>query len=200
MIKAIVFDYGNVIETIKDNMFLRGISSHSDKSIIELNDLIYNSDMPGKYESGQMSSGEFYQEVVRRCKLSISIPEFIEVYTNVNTPIVTTMKLISKLKKEYKIGLLSNTSEWDFEKIIMPSESYKLFDAITLSFKIRIMKPAAGIYLDIIEKLRLKPEECVYVDDVKEYVDGACRVGMKGIQYKSYGGLVKALRKLKVTV
>ena len=199
MIKAIIFDYGNVIEKINDDIFLRGISNHTHKSIIELRDLIYNSDLPEKYERGMMSSGEFYQEVVKRCKLSISIPDFIDVYTGVNTPIPATVGLIKKLKKKYKLGLISNTSEWDYERIIMQSEVYGLFDAVTISCRVRMMKPEVGIYLDVVKKLKLKSDECVYIDDVKEYVDGACKIGIKGIQYKSHNSLLKSLRKLKIS-
>ncbi len=200
MIKAIIFDYGNVIEKINNDIFLRAISSHTQKSMVELRGLVYNSDLPEKYEKGMMSSGEFYQEVVKRCKLSISIPDFIDAYTGVSIPIPATFDLMRKLKKKYKLALISNTSEWDFERIIMPSEVYGLFDAVTISCRVKMMKPANDIYLDALNKLKLSPDECVYIDDVKEYVEGACKNGIKGIQYKSHDGLLKSLRKLKVSI
>ncbi len=200
MIKAIIFDYGNVIEKINDDMFLRSISGRAGKSVIELRDLIYNSDLPERYESGLVSSGEFYQEVVKRCNMSMSIPDFIDAYTSVNTPIETTIELIRKLKKKYKLAMLSNTSEWDYERIIMKSEIFKLFDAVTVSFKVKLMKPDRAIYDDVIKKLRVKPAECAYVDDLREYVDGAVKAGANGIRYTSYNVLIKSLKKLKVNI
>jgi len=123
-----------VVCTFDNNTFLEKISKYTDKSVSELTELIYiYSDLPKKYETGLISSDKFFNQIIKECNLSISKPEFIEAYTNIFTPIPTTFDLIKKLKKNYKLALLSNTSEWDFEYGIKPSlaEIFNIFDAIT---------------------------------------------------------------------
>ncbi len=199
MIKAIIFDFGNVICHFDNNIFLERISSFTNKTASELNHLIYNStDLPRQYETGLISSDKFFNEITRICNLSMSKTEFILAYTDIFTPIRTTINLIIRLKSIYKIALLSNTNKWDFEHIIKTCEVYNLFDAVSLSFKVRAMKPDNKIFLDSITKLRLKPEECIYIDDIERYVVAAKRVGINGIHYVSHDKLISSLKGLGI--
>ncbi len=119
MIQAIIFDFGNVIYHFDNNIFLENISSFTDKTASELNDLIYNStDLPRRYETGLMSSDKFFNEIKKTCDLTMSKIEFIKAYTDFSTPIQTTISLIRSLKNKYNIELLSNTNKWDFEYLI----------------------------------------------------------------------------------
>ena len=200
-LKAVIFDFGNVICKFDNNIFLKKISRFSDKSVQELSELIYSSpdNLPRKYETGLITSDEFFNAVKEKCNLSISKEDFIEAYTKIFTPIPETFDLIKKLKsKGYKLALLSNTSEWDFEYGIKPIEVFNLFDAVSLSFEVKAMKPRKDIFYDSLEKLNLKPEECVYIDDIKEYVDVANEIGIKGIHYTSPSQLKASLIELKI--
>ena len=202
VIKAIIFDFGNVICKFDNNIFLKRFTEHSDKSFNQIKDLIYGSEnsLERQYESGIISSDEFYEIVKKRGNLNMTKEEFIKAYTDIFTPIETTFDLIKKLKKHYKIGLLSNTSKWDFEYGIKPTGVYKLFDSVTLSFKVKHMKPAKEIYLDALRKLNCSSDECVYIDDIKKYSDAASEIGIYGINYISYDNLVSKLKPLLETV
>ena len=199
MIKIIIFDFGNVICSFDNNIFLKNISEFTDKSITELNNLIYlASDLVKRYETGLISSDEFFNSVKKACNLSISKPEFVKAYTNIFAPIQTTFDLIKKLKSKYKLALISDTSEWDFEYGIKPIEIFDLFDAVSLSFEVKAMKPDKKIFLDSLKKLDSKPEECIYIDDIKEYAEAANKISINVIHYISYSELVNSLRKLNV--
>ena len=201
MIKAIIFDFGNVISTFNNKLFLEKISKHSDKSIDDLNRIIYSeSNLPKKYETGKISSDDFFDEIVNECALNISREDFIEAYTNIFSPIDSTFELIKKLNESYRIALLSNTSEWDFVYGIKKISVFDLFEKITLSFEVGEMKPNEKIFEDSLKKLGLKPEECVYIDDVKEYADKAIKLGMFGVNYISYEKLLQDLRKIGVCI
>ena len=54
------------------------------------------------------------------------------------------------------------------------------------------------IFLDSLHKLHLKPEECVYIDDIEEYVKAANQMGIHGIHYISYEKLINSLKKLDI--
>jgi putative hydrolase of the HAD superfamily len=153
-----------------------------------------------QYETGSISSDEFYGQVVARCGLSISKTDFREAFTTIFTKIPPTLQLIRDLKPRYKLGLLSNTNEWDYQAEIETLEVYQLFDAITASFQVGVMKPGERIYRDSLAKLRLPPEACIYIDDITEYVEAAQRLGMFGVHYASPELLTDSLRKLGVTI
>jgi len=105
-------------------------------------------------------------------------------------------------KQKIKIGLLSNTSEFDYELGIKPimRRAKMKFDAISLSFKVKAMKPEQKIFQDILRKLQVSPERCVYIDDIEKYIRAAERIGMKGILYKKYNQLVKKLCELGIKI
>jgi putative hydrolase of the HAD superfamily len=51
-------------------------------------------------------------------------------------------------------------------------------DAVVLSFAAGVAKPDAGIYEAALERLDVRPEEAVFVDDQRRYCDGAAAVGI----------------------
>ncbi len=200
MIKAVIFDFGNVICAFDNNRFLRSLLPHTDLRIEDLKEAIYGSDLPSLYETGLVSSEEFYREAARRGNLSVSREKFFRAFTDIFTPIPGTFRLIRGLKKTYKVGLLSNTNECHFEKYFKTVDVLPLFDSVTLSFVVKQMKPGAKIYLDAVGKLAVRPEECAYIDDVEAYAEGARRLGMHGIRYLSHSALLKSLEAVGVRV
>jgi HAD superfamily hydrolase (TIGR01509 family) len=194
MIKAIIFDYGNVISALDNNLFLKEISGYSEKTLSELHELIYiKSGLPTQYETGLISSDEFFTQIKELCLLSISKTDFIRAFTGIFTPIQSTLELIERLKPDYRLGLLSNTNEWDFKYEIEKIRVFGLFDTITVSFKVKAMKPDKIIYLDALNKLELKPEECIYIDDIKGYSDAASAIGIRGVHYTDHESLINSL-------
>jgi len=195
MIRAIIFDYGNVISRVDNNLFLKRISGFCDKSVPELRRLIYEeSGLPVQYETGAISSGEFHDKISALCGLRMKLPDFRKAFTDIFTPIEETARLLRQLKQEYKLALLSNTNEWDFKDEIRKHECFHLFDTVTLSYIVKVMKPGKRIYLDALDKLRLPPEECIYIDDIREYTDAAAGIGIAGIHYVSHDQLREDLQ------
>ena len=209
MVKAIIFDFGDVICNFDNYLFLERISKYTDKSVDELFQLIYGQSdkedqfekrrITGEFESGRISGEEFYQAITELCGLKgISLEEFRHAFTDIFTPIPSTFELIRQLDKDYTLALLSNTSVWDFEYGLKKIDVFDLFDAVTASYEVGVMKPDPKIYKDCLDKLKLPPEECVYIDDVENYAKAASDLGIHGIHYTTHEKLVEYLRKLGV--
>ncbi|MFH1510400.1 MAG: HAD hydrolase-like protein, partial [Candidatus Woesearchaeota archaeon] len=134
--------------------------------------------------------------MVSLCQLKISKWEFIKCYTDKFIPIPATYDLIKKLRPKYRIGLLSDTSEWDFLYGIKPVDIFPLFQFVTLSFLVKSLKPDPKIFYDAVEKSCSDAGTCVYIDDIKEYADAATRLGINGVHYTSHEKLVRSLHSL----
>ncbi|MBA3064851.1 HAD family phosphatase [Candidatus Woesearchaeota archaeon] len=201
MIKAIIFDYGNVIWKWNNHIFLDKIVKKSNKSYEYIDNFIFLSGLQDKFELGEISEIDFFRIIKEQCNLSITRKEFFKEYTDrLFEKISSTTVLIKKLKKDYKVALLSNTTKVDFDYLIKKLREFSLFDSVTLSFELGFAKPDKGIYLDALKKLNLRPDECIYIDDIKEYSDAASKLGIRGIHYTSYENLIKELKKLNVKV
>jgi HAD superfamily hydrolase (TIGR01549 family) len=87
-----------------------------------------------------------------------------------------TLKTLQE--KGYKLGLISNT-HWRISRSLR-EEFERFFDIITLSYKYGYAKPHPSIFIATLEKLRVKPSQCLHVgDDPIQDVQGAKNVGMK---------------------
>ncbi|MCE5341842.1 MAG: HAD family phosphatase [Planctomycetaceae bacterium] len=199
MIEAFIFDFGNVICKFDHNIFLEKLTRHCDKTVGQLRKLIFcDTDIRVRFESGKVTGDEFYREVVKTCGLSISKSEFIDAHTDIFTPIPETFELIKKLKPKYKLGLLSNTNVWDFESQIRNMEVIGLFDVLTLSHEAGAVKPDRKIYDDVLKKLKLPAEKCVYIDDIQEYTDIGNSLGFNAINYQGPDKLLNELQKMEI--
>ena len=201
MIKAIIFDYGNVISRVDHSIFLKRIASLSAHPLSALQKMA--SGQPTllvDYESGRITSAEFYQRATKNYGLNISQSDFRNAFIDIFERIRPTIQLIKSLKPRYKIALLSNTNEWHYEAEIKSVEVFPLFDTITTSFEVGAVKPDEKIYRDTLSKLALPPEACMYIDDIQEYVEAARRIGMQAIRYTTPHALLLGLATAGVSV
>lgn len=198
-IESVVFDFGNVICSFSVPLFIEGLAAKSGKTKEDLLAL-----MPGinalavEYETGLIGSDDFFTRLCALAGISVRREDFVNAYTGIFTPIPETFQLIRALKPRYKLGLLSNTNEWHYLHSIRTADIYPLFDAVTLSYEVKAMKPARAIYEDMLMKLGIPPGQCIYIDDVRENAAAAERLGMHAIHYINPPQLRDALKTFDV--
>ncbi len=198
MIRGIIFDFGNVICSFDVEIFLAKLHEGSGLDMDTLRDRVYGSRLHSRFERGEISPEEFHREVVLRTGMDVPAGKLADWFSDIFTPLESTHRLIRALKGTYRLGLLSNTNEWHFERYIRKVPVFPLFDAVTLSFEVGALKPEPGIYRDALRKLSLPPEECVFIDDIREYAEGASALGIRGIRYTGHAELLQALSGLQV--
>jgi len=198
-IQAVIFDYGNVIARFDVAMYLGAILPYSSMSPTELMlAMKQSSELIRQYETGSIPSDTFFQEVVARCRLNITKDQFIRSYVDIFEPITETHDLIRTLHGSYRLGLLSNTSEWHYQYEIRQSPVFPLFESVTVSHEAGARKPSPVIYRDALSKLGLGPEACVYIDDIGEFTDAATALGMHGVRFTTHENLLRSLEQAGV--
>jgi len=106
-------------------------------------------------------------------------------------------QLILKLKKRgYKTGILS--IQWPLSKdILVPSKYYKIFDVLVISYVDKIRKPDPKSFKLILKKLKVQPEQAVFIDDKQENLDIAQSLRIKTILFKNNNQFLRELNKLE---
>ncbi|MER3523924.1 MAG: hypothetical protein C4326_07615 [Ignavibacteria bacterium] len=199
MIRAVLFDYGNVIARFDHMVFFERIARRSSLPREEVKEVVLRQrEVLFEYERGHISSAEFYRCVAKACTLSMSLEEFKAAFVDIFTIIPETLALIRRLTPRYRLGILSNTNEWHYESHIRTLEEFPLFDVVALSFRVGAMKPDERFYRHALAQLSLPAAACVYVDDVEEYVNAAARLGFIALQYTSHAELLASLDRLGV--
>jgi putative hydrolase of the HAD superfamily len=88
------------------------------------------------------------------------------------------------LRPRYRTGILSNSFVGAREK---EQEAYgfpEMTDTIVYSHEVGMAKPDRRIYELTCERLDVRPEEMVFLDDSRMCVDGALEVGIQAIRYE----------------
>jgi len=107
--------------------------------------------------------------------------------------------IIKKLRENYKTAILSN--QWTIPySIHLTKEVKSYFDTMVFSHEVGFMKPSTEIYNITLKKLKLKFNECIFIDDIKENLIPAKRLGMKTIHFKNNSQLLQELKKLGVEI
>ena len=90
-------------------------------------------------------------------------------------------------------GLISNSwggTTYDDDLIA------ELFDAVVISGQVGMHKPEPEIFHLGAERLGVPPEQCVFVDDLRENCEGAEAVGMTAILHRGAEGTLPELERL----
>ena len=89
-------------------------------------------------------------------------------------------------------GLISNS--WGMG--IYERAPMAIFDATVVSGDVGLHKPQPEIYLLGAERIGVPPERCVFVDDLRENVEGAEAVGMRGVLHRESRDTIAELNRL----
>jgi epoxide hydrolase-like predicted phosphatase len=146
-----------------------------------------------KLETGEMSEYDF--EAVFGRRLGLADPDgLIDSMFSGMQPEPAMVEAVRQIRRSgLKTGLLSNswsTDHYDRELLM------ELFDVSVISAEVQMHKPQPEIYRLAAKRLEVTPEECLFVDDLKENCDGAEAVGMTAIRHQSAPETISRLTEL----
>ena len=179
MIKAIIFDFGDVFINLDKEATNRNLK---EMNIDELPEAI--SAKNREYEQGFVTSDEI-SEHYRTHFPQMQKDDFLNSWNSILLEFPEyRFRFIKKLseQKDYKLILLSNTNENHIEYIKQHVSFYEdfknCFDAFYLSHEIGMRKPNPDIFEFVMEENGLKPENCLFIDDTAEHIETAARLGL----------------------
>jgi haloacid dehalogenase superfamily, subfamily IA, variant 3 with third motif having DD or ED/haloacid dehalogenase superfamily, subfamily IA, variant 1 with third motif having Dx(3-4)D or Dx(3-4)E len=89
-------------------------------------------------------------------------------------------------------GLISNSWAMDH----YTDEIRSLFDEVVISAEVGLHKPQPEIYLLAAVRLDVAPEDCVFVDDLRENCAGAEAVGMTAVLHRDAAETISRIEEL----
>jgi epoxide hydrolase-like predicted phosphatase len=199
MIKALIFDLGNVliffdwkIAERRLNEIQEGLGTLTTKFLKENNSIIKN------LEKGKLTEDEFLNMIKSHLNSKIDKITIAKIFSEIFWENSELTKLLPELRKNYKLFLLSNTNiihrkfGWDHYNFL------KNFDKLFLSYEVGFAKPEEEIYQLVIHSIDLNPSEVLYIDDIEEYVNAAKNLGWNAVQFKSNEKLIEDLKGFNV--
>jgi HAD superfamily hydrolase (TIGR01509 family) len=147
-----------------------------------------------KVDAGLANYDELIQFTAEKAGESEETVRYQLEHTVANNELLAYIK--TDLKPWYFIGILSNAHRAEVVSEIFSPEQEDLFTEIILSHHTGLVKPDTRMYETIAARLGVLPEECVFVDDQEQHVEGARAVGMQAIVYGDLVELKQALEPL----
>ncbi len=158
-IKVIAFDFWGVFAIIDPpmNRYLKEHGISLDKYSKEIHDLIILHDL------GKIDEKQFLQKCSQFAGIEIPYDQY-HTYREgtLNEPLISAVK---KLKKMYKIALLTNNNKEYVQEYIRKPGLDKIFDTEVISYEVGYRKPDPEIYKILVQRLGVKPNEILFLDD-----------------------------------
>ena len=186
MIKAFIFDLGNVIVSFDHSKIVQKLKSVCEFTHDEIFSKAITSELVREYNLGKITSAEFFDAVNHQLDLRMNFTDFSQAWnsTFISEPIISE-QTIKSLSEKYKLLVLSDTNEMHFEYIVENFPILNYIDDFILSHKVSCVKPSAEIFLAAVKIADCLPEECFFVDDLEANVEGAKKFGLNAMQFIS---------------
>lgn len=195
-VKAIIFDVGGVLALgkvpllkYKGKLHRLGVHEQVCKKLkISLDQYFDSIDtFYAKSIEGKLSRQKVINHLSKNLK--ISQKKLVKIYHKTYKKSFKQNKSLFKQAFElknlgYKIAILSD--QWHLSKeSLMPKKLYKNFNKVIVSCDIKMRKPNPKIYKLILKKLKLKPNEAIFIDNQEWNIKPAKKLGMKTILFKN---------------
>jgi FMN phosphatase YigB (HAD superfamily) len=201
MINNIVFDLGNVLISFKPDEYLKKISYPEEISKIILKDIFCSNEWQ-MLDEGSISITEAITSIA--LKSFLKRDEIIQIFNlrrEIFTPLEKNVRIIPKLKEMgFRLYYLSNFPSDMFYKVKADNSFFGYFDGGIISSEVRLLKPDVRIFNLLVKKLSLNPQDCLFIDDIKENILTAESIGMQGFHTSGSQDIAKdVFRKLGIS-
>jgi len=145
-----------------------------------------------------MTQTEFISSMLEILGHIIDGGTFCRYFSSIFSENVDITALLPELHKNYKLVLLSNTNSIHEEYGWKKYKFLDNFDELVLSHKVGSVKPEEAIYRKVERVSGCRSEEHIFIDDIKDYVLAAKKIGWDGIHFEDYSGLIAEFEKRKI--
>ncbi len=195
MIRALLFDLGEVIVVLDFQRAYRAAARLTGRSVEEIPELIGRTGLANAYEHGRITSREFHEKFSAAIGLHVSFEEFRALWGDMfESGCLLPESLLEQLHQNYRMLIVSNTNELHFDWIVEHYSVVRHFDNYVLSYQLGSMKPHAAIFQEAIRRAACRPEECFFTDDKAENIRAAAGLGIDAVQFAGAAALEDQLR------
>ena len=185
-VRAVVFDYGNVLsieQTLED---MKGMALVCGIPHERFSELYWKLRPP--YDRGDIDGPAYWTAVVGQQELSLSRDQIAtlikldsESITRPNQGAVQWAELLHH--EGFPLTLLSNMPLELSRHVTKSFPSLSIFEHLIYSCDYRSIKPELALYRNCLELLKVDPQDILYLDDRAENVEAATRLGINSVLF-----------------
>jgi HAD superfamily hydrolase (TIGR01509 family) len=195
--KAVVFDLGNVLLDFDYRIVSRKMREFCPITEEELLKALNQSPLLHKYESGGLSSEQFFEEMKQACSFRGEFREFEAIFADIFRPVPEMIDLQKALEESgIPTFLFSNTNDIAIRHIRTAYPFVRNFTGEILSYEHGAIKPQPAIY-GVVEKLSgFEGADLLYIDDRLENIEAGRERGWQTIHHHEPADTIRRVETL----
>jgi putative hydrolase of the HAD superfamily len=205
-IKNIIFDLGGVIINLDIPKTISEFNKLSNQPFESIYNQLQQTPVFDLFDKGQITEKDFFVELKKALQNDVTDEELLFAWNAMLLDFPKhRLELLSKIKPNYRLFLLSNTNEshvLEFEKTLFASHGYQnlepFFEKVYYSCRMNQRKPNADIFESVLNENNLVAEETLFIDDSPQHVEGALTLGVKAMLLEKNNEVENLLKELKL--
>jgi putative hydrolase of the HAD superfamily len=196
-IKSVLFDFGGVlVQTINQSGREKwekrlGLPSHG------LARAVFDSEIARQATLGQVGEEEIWKNLGNLYELSSDqLTQLRSDFWSGDWLDTNLINFLLSLRSHYKTAILSNAWLGAREMFVNKYHLDRVMDLMVISSEVSMAKPDPRIYQLTVDRLGVRPEEVIFVDDMLENVRASRQVGLIGLHYRTTPQLLSEIRGL----
>jgi putative hydrolase of the HAD superfamily len=187
-LKAVIFDYGEVLSEPPDPqahrnlLALSGVEEEQFEKAYWAHRLDYDADI--------LNGQTYWQTIARDTGVSFTgaqIEKLMEqdaiMWMNLNPAMLAWIPRIKQAG--YRLGILSNMGDGVLSYMRRSFQWLSMFDHLTWSCELGVVKPDPAIYLHTVKKLGVAPDQALFIDNLERNIVGAEAVGLHAALFQN---------------
>lgn len=199
MIKTIIFDIGNVLMDFNFQICFRAYAP-DEETYQKIVKATVQSPVWAEFDRGVCTDEEILEGFIKNDPSIESIlRNMFERLEGIIKQRDYAIPWIRELKKSgYQVLVLSNFPKKVYELFQNEMTFLQEVDGGILSYQDQVIKPDKEIYNLLMSRYQLEPQECVFLDDLKDNIKTAKELGMHTVLFTTKEEAQDELRKLNV--
>lgn len=200
-IKSIIFDLGKVIFDLSFDRVFQSWATSSGRQFADIKNKFAFDNIFYEFERNDISPTQFRTAILQRLDITLSDKEFDNGWCNLYLDTYKDIdNFLIDLKSNYRLIALTNTN-------VIHNDTWRAryadtllhFEKIFSSHELKTRKPESKIYEIVLDYLKLKPEQTIFLDDNEENINGAKKLGILTILVTSNEQMKVDLNKYLLT-
>lgn len=200
--RNIIFDFGGVILKHKSTIIEEMLAKIFSLPVEQARE-IWQEEKP-LIMAGKVSSRDFLQRLKGELCLDKPLDEIFALWQSLYAKEAEDvdwklLEFIEQLKSRFNVYLFTDTIDTNDEHNATRG-IYNKFTRVFKSNKEGFTKQNDNAFLNVLQKISAKPEDCIFIDDLEVNVARAERLSIKGILYTNTEILIEELGRLGISV
>ena len=177
---VVAFDIGKVLLDFNYGILITKLAPRTQCDEAALDAYLNQSPLLAEYESGQLTSSEFFTRIQGETKFTGTESEFAALFEDIFTPIEEVIEMHRQIVESgLSTYTFSNTNEMAVRHISHSYDFWPRFTGHILSYEVKSLKPDAGIYKSLEAMSGRNGQAIIYLDDRPENIEAGLARGWR---------------------